>query len=123
MYLFTIPAHKDKLTVIKIGGYQNAYYKVTINEMEIIRDLVVNEELSIEETKKLLLVTDVQVFPKISSYEEYLFLIRSEYELTNQDKLFWKETIEKATNDDDMKIFMLDALNLKRIKKSLLPFI
>lgn len=122
MYSFTIPANKKKLTVIKIGGYHSSY-KVLSSDMELIRDMVINENLSIEETKKLLLVTSVEEFPEISSNDDYLFLINSDYNLTFQDKLHWIDALEDAKDNEDIKIFMLDALDLKRIKKYLLPFI
>lgn len=121
MYSYILPAHKNKIVFITAG--ESNLWHPTFEDLEMLRHFVDEHNLSTEQISKLLIVTCVQEFSKIESNEEYIFIFSSYNEFTYLEKQNLQEILNESINDDTMKVFMGPHLKVKRLKKSLLPFI
>lgn len=121
MHSYILPAHKDKITFITAGDLN--YWYPQNSDLESLRNIIYEENLSVEQISELLIVTHVQEFHKLELKEEYVFVFSSHNELFYDERKNLQRILKESIGDDTMKIFMGPGLKVKRIKKSLLPFI
>lgn len=116
-YSYISDAHKNKITFIKIKASN-------IEDLVTVERIATSEKLSNEEISKLLIVSEVKEFPKILSEDEYIFVLKANFKLTSLDLKEWSDIIGDPTDEeDDIKVFLTSDIDVKRIKKSLLPFL
>jgi len=126
--IFTIPAPKSNLSFIKVGDYNQ--YHPSSDDFEIIRNLVLAEQLTTEEVSKLLMVTGVKDFAYEKSQNDYVFVFFCEHKLALSTQEDWFRLLVAADeyykeNPDSYYAILHSPViyDIKKIKKSLLPFL
>lgn len=128
MSSFLVPASKNRISIVNIMVPPT--HGITVSKMEEIR-LWIDTHRHIfpkctQEVKDACgYDVEIHIYPEITNDIEYVFLceLNNRFSLSQIEKDGMTELIEQSYEDKDLIIFISSDWSIRRINKSLLPFL